>query len=95
MTNDSSDNPTFKNINTIDYFLCCPLLFKYINNFIVYDGNPLFSDGHSVLERVFNTKVIATQHAQCHYNPGVKRTVVRWQHNKKKRLFRAKYLNRP
>ena len=47
MTNDSSGNPTFK--NTIDYSLCCPLLFKYINNVIVYDGNPLFSDGHSVL----------------------------------------------
>ena len=32
---------------------------------------------------VFNIKVIATLPAQCHYNPGVKRTVVRWQHNKK------------
>ena len=83
MTNDSSGNPTFKNINTIDYFLCCPLLIKCINNFIVYDGNPLFSDGHSVLELVLNIKAIATQHAQCHYNPSVKRTVVRWQHNKK------------
>ena len=52
MINDSSGNPTFKNISTIDYFLCCPLLLKYINNFIVYDGSPLFSDGHSVLELV-------------------------------------------
>ena len=57
---DSSGNPTFKNISTIDYFLCCPLLFKYINNFIVYDGNPLFSNGHSVLVVVLNTKLIAT-----------------------------------
>ena len=30
----SSGNPTFKNISTIDYFLCCPLLFQHINNFI-------------------------------------------------------------
>ena len=50
-TNDSSGNPTFNNISTIDYFLCCPLLLKYINNFNVYDRNPLFSYGHSVLER--------------------------------------------
>ena len=83
MTNDSSGNPTFKNISTIDYFLCCPLLFKHINNFIVYDGNPLFSDGHSVLELVLNTKIIATQNVQCHYKPCAKRTVVRWQHNRK------------
>ena len=80
MTNDLSGNPTFKNISTIDYFLCSPLLFKHINNFIVYDGNPLFSDR---LELVLNTKVTAIQHARCHYNPGVKRTVVRWQHNQK------------
>ena len=83
MTNDSSGNPTFKNISTIDYFLCYPLLVIYINNVIVYDGNPLFSDGHSVVESVLNTKVIATLHAQCHYYPAVERTVVRWQHNKK------------
>ena len=56
MTNDSSGNPTFKNISTINYSLCCPLLFKYINNCIVYDGNPLFSDGHSVLELVLKYK---------------------------------------
>ena len=36
-----------------------------------------------MLELVLNTKVIATQHAQYNYNPGVKRTIVRWQHNKK------------
>ena len=51
MTNDSSNNTTFRrNISTIDYFMCCPLLFKYINNFIVHEHNPLFSDGHSALE---------------------------------------------
>ena len=49
MTNDSSGNSTFKNISTIvDYFLCCPLLFKYTNNLILYDGTALFSDEHSV-----------------------------------------------
>ena len=52
MTNESSSNPTFQNISTIDYFLCCLMLFKYINNFIVREPNPLFSDGHSALELV-------------------------------------------
>ena len=51
----SSGNPTFKNISTIDYFLCCPLLFQHINIFIVHDSNPSFSDGHSVLEMVLAT----------------------------------------
>ena len=57
----SSGNPTFKNISTIDYFLCCPMLFQHINNFIVHDGNPSFSDGHSVLEMVLATGLIVTK----------------------------------
>ena len=90
MSNNSSGNSTFKNISIIvDYFLCCPLLFKYTNNFIVYDGNPLFSYEDSVLELVLNTKVIPTQHAQCHYNLDIKRAVIRWQHNKKPELQTA------
>ena len=52
MYNASNVNPIFKNSNTIDYFLWCPSLFKYINNFIVHDGNPLFADDHSMLEQV-------------------------------------------
>ena len=75
----SSGNPTFKNISTIDYFLCCPLLFQYINNFIVHDGNPSFSDGHSVLEMVLATGLIVTKDIPCHMKPSVKRTVVRWE----------------
>ena len=73
MTNGSSGNPTFKKGSTIDCFICYPLLFKYINNVSVYDGNPLFSDGHSVVELVLNTKVIATLLAKCHHYPAVKR----------------------
>ena len=80
----SSGNPTFKNISTIDYFLCCPLLFQYINNFIVHDGNPSFSDGRSVLEMVLATGLIVTKDIPCHMKPSVKRTVVRWESNKKK-----------
>ena len=49
ITNDSSSNTTFRNISTINYFLCCPLLFKYSNTCIVHEHNPLFSDGHSAL----------------------------------------------
>ena len=79
----SCGNPTFKNISTIDYFLCCPLLFQYINNFIVHDGNPSFSDGHSVLEMVLATGLIVTKDIPCHMKPSVKRTVVRWESNKK------------
>ena len=49
---------TFRNISTVDYFLCCPLLFKYINNFIVHENNPLFSDSHSALELSIATPLI-------------------------------------
>ena len=58
MTNASSSNTTFRNISTIDYVLCCPLLFKYINNFIVHENNPMFSDGHSALELSIDTSVV-------------------------------------
>ena len=78
----SSGNPTFKNISTIDYLLCCPLLFQHINNFILHGGNPSFSDGHSVLEMVLATGLIVTKDT-CHMKPSVKRTVVRWESNKK------------
>ena len=79
----SSGNPTFKNISTIDYLLCCPLLFQHINTFIVNDGNPSFSDGHSMLEMVLATGPIVTKDIPCHMKPSVKITVVRWESNKK------------
>ena len=66
ITNDSRYNPTFKHISTTDYCLCCPVLFKHINNFIVHDGNSLFSDGHSVLRLVLDTVLIAGTGRQCH-----------------------------
>ena len=72
-------------VGTIDYFLCCPLLFQHINNCIVHDGNPSFSDGHrpSVRETVLATGPIVTTDIPCHMKPSVKRTVVRWESNKK------------
>ena len=80
MTNDFSSNHTFNNISVIDYCLCCPLLCKHINHLIVHDGNPLFSDGHSVL--LHDTVLIAGIGTQCHISPGVKTTVVSWEHSK-------------
>ena len=82
MTNDSSSNTTFRNISTIDYCLCCPLLFKYINNFIVHEHNPLFSDGHSALELSINTPLIVEVGVQNCNNPIVSRQHVKWEHNK-------------
>ena len=72
----SNGNPIFKNISTIDYFVWCPSLFKYINNFIVHDRNPLFSVCHSMLELVLSTVVIATHNVQCRNKSGVKRTLL-------------------
>ena len=68
---------------TIDYFLCCPMLFQHINNCIAHDVNPSFSDGHSVLEIVLATGLIVTKDIPCHMKLCVKRTVVRWESNKK------------
>ena len=59
------------------------MLFQHSNNFIVHDGNPSFSDGHSVLEMVLATGLIVTKDIPCHMKPCVKRTVVRWESNKK------------
>ena len=42
-----------------------------------------------MLKLVLNTKVIPTQHVQYHYIPGVKRTIVRWQHYKNAECQRA------
>ena len=83
MTNDSSSNTTFRNISTIDYFLCCPLLFKYINNFIVHEHNPLFSDGHSALELSIDTPLIIEVDVQNCNNPIVSRQHVKWEHSKR------------
>ena len=61
------------------------MLFQHINNFIVHDGNPSFSDGHSVLEMVLATGLIVAKDIPCqacHMKPCVKRTVVRWESNK-------------
>ncbi len=82
MTNASSSNTTFGNIITIDYFLCCPLLFKYINNFIVHENNPMFSDGHSALELSIDTALIVEVGVQICKNPIVSRQHVKWEHNK-------------
>ena len=81
MTNASSSN-TFRNISTIDYFVCCPLLFKYINNCNVHENNPLFSDGHSALELSIDTPLIVEVGAQICNNPIVSRQHVKWEHNK-------------
>ena len=58
------------------------MIFQHINNVIVHDGNPSFSDGHSVLEMVLATGLIVTKDIPCHMKPCVKRTVVRWESNK-------------
>ena len=55
------------------------MLFQNISHFIVHDGNPSFSDGHSVLA----AGLIVTKVIPCHMKPCVKRTVVRWESNKK------------
>ena len=73
MTNASSSNNTFRNISTIDYFLCCPLLFKYINHFIVHENNPLFSDGHSALELSIDRPLIVEVGVPNCNNPVVSR----------------------
>ena len=83
MTNDSSSNTTFRNISTIDYLLCCPLLFKYINNCIVHEHNPLFSDGHIALELSIDTPLIVEVGVQNCNNPIVSRQHVKWEHNKR------------
>ena len=67
----------------LSQLLCCPLLFQHINNFIVHDSNPSFSDGHSVLEMVLATGPIVTKDIPCHMKPSVKRAAVRWESNKK------------
>ena len=59
------------------------MLFKHINDFIVHDGDPLFSDGHSVLELVLHTILIVGTGTHSCISPGVKRTVVRWEHSKR------------
>ena len=46
-------------------------------------GPTSFSDGHSVLEMVLVTGPIVTKDIPCHMKPSVKRTVVRWESNKK------------
>ena len=83
MTYASSSNTTFRNISTIDYFLCCPLLFKYINNFIVHETNTLFSDGHSALELSIDTPWIVELGVQICNHPIVSRQHVKWEHNKR------------
>ena len=83
MTNASSSNTTFRNISTIDYFLCCPLLFKYINIIIVHENIPLFSDGHSALELSIDTPLIVEVGVQICNNPIVSSLQhVKWEHNK-------------
>ena len=78
MTNASNSNTRFRNISTIDY----GLLFKYINNFIVHDNNPLFSDCHSALELSIDTPLIVEVGVQNCNNPIVSRQHVEWEHNK-------------
>ena len=68
---------------TIDYFLCCPLQFKYINNFIVHEHNPLFSDGHSALELSINAPLIVEVGVQNCNNLVVSRQHVKWEYNKR------------
>ena len=58
------------------------MLFKHIDNFIVHDGNPLFSDGHSVLELMLDTVLIAGIGTTCHISPGVNWTIISWEHRK-------------
>ena len=83
MTNYSSSNTSFRNISTIDYLLCCPLLFKFINNCIVHEHNPLFSDGHSALELIIEPPLIVEVGVHNCNNPIVSRQHVKWEHNKR------------
>ena len=48
--NETRGNFTFRNISTIDYFLCSPYLFKHVSDFIVNLQNPILSDGHCALQ---------------------------------------------
>ena len=61
--------------------MCCPLLFKYINNFIVHENSPLFSDGHSALELSIDTPLIVEVGVQNY--PIASRAHVKWEHNKR------------
>ena len=83
MTNYSSSNTTFRNIITIDYLLSYPLLFKFINNCIVHEHNPLFSDGHSALELSIDTPLIVEVGVQNCNNPIVSSQHVKCEHNKR------------
>ena len=52
----------------------------YINNCIVHENNPLFSDGHSALELSIDTPLILEVGVQNY--PIVSREDVKWEHNK-------------
>ena len=54
-----------------------------INNFIVHEHNPLFSDGHSALELSIDTPLIVEVGVQNCNNPIVSRQHVKWEHNKR------------
>ena len=74
-------NLTFRNISTIDYFLCSPSLFQQIHNFAVNLLNPMISDGHCVLQLVFKP-VQKIKNMPTVVNEEATETIVRWDPTK-------------
>ena len=64
---DISDK-TFWNISTLDYTLCTAVVFNLLSTFEVTELDPLFSDGHCMLNWSLNTIIRTTTQPQGNAN---------------------------
>ena len=66
---------TCKDISTVYYLIMYPFLFQYVNEFTVYDFNPMFSDVHNGIHFTIETKV---ETREKHAKVDCDRKYVKW-----------------